>query len=124
LPVPGAPLGDLFGDLLGRLFPHFGIDFPAPIGSPVLSPFDELTVSAFGYTTGGGNLIELTAPNGTIFTFRHLYNTGDKPVGTKLRRGEQFAQVGNTGLHTTGPHLHLEVRTKQGGSPVDPLRYF
>lgn len=100
--------------------PHHGVDYAAPIGTPVHSVGDG-TVIAKGYQKrGGGNYLKIKH-NGTYTTsYMHLngYAKGMK-VGRKVKQGELIGYVGKTGL-ATGPHL--DFRFFRNGKAIDPLK--
>lgn len=102
----------------GRLKMHEGIDIGAKPGSVVLSPADGI-VTFSGHKPGFGNLVQVDHGYGIETYFGHNKKNLVK-TGTKIKRGELIAQVGNTG-RSTGPHLHYEVRVN--GVAVDPLYY-
>jgi peptidoglycan hydrolase-like protein with peptidoglycan-binding domain len=116
-PVPGA-IGDGFGWIPpGRL--HTGLDFPEPLGTPIHAG-GVGGVSFAGYNTGGyGNLVVITHRLGFESWYAHqsriAVSAGQSVVG-----GQTIGYVGSTG-HSTGPHLHFEVRHL--GTPVDPTPY-
>lgn len=95
---------------------HTGLDFSAPIGSPIHAVANGVVTST-GYDGSYGNKTVITLDDGTDLWFCHqtsfLVNVGDT-----VRGGEIIGTVGSTG-NSTGPHLHLEVRPG-GGDPVDP----
>jgi len=94
---------------------HSGLDLAAATGSPVRAIASSVVAEA-GYDGAYGNRVVLRLPDGTQHWFGHL-NTIDVSVGEQLAAGQQLGTVGSTG-HTTGPHLHLEVRIND--TPVDP----
>jgi murein DD-endopeptidase MepM/ murein hydrolase activator NlpD len=99
--------------------PHNGVDYGAPIGTPVRSVADG-TVTFAAYSGGGGKVLKLRH-NATYQTaYKHLngYAKGIRK-GARVRQGQIIAYVGNTGL-STGPHLHYEFYVN--GRFVDPLR--
>jgi murein DD-endopeptidase MepM/ murein hydrolase activator NlpD len=98
--------------------PHEGIDVAAPMGTPIEAPADGVVI-ATGWVTGYGNTVEIDHGYGIVTRFAHASKILVR-VGQRVRRGEDVALVGNTGL-ATGPHLHYEVHVN--GKPVDPLRY-
>jgi murein DD-endopeptidase MepM/ murein hydrolase activator NlpD len=112
-----APLGDGFGYPPGRGGRrHDGIDFPAPEGSPV-GAAGVGTVTFAGWNTGGyGNLLVIQHRDGYESWYAHLsgFAVAD---GATVAGGVKIGYVGTTG-HSTGPHLHFEVR--HNGVPVDP----
>jgi murein DD-endopeptidase MepM/ murein hydrolase activator NlpD len=95
---------------------HTGLDFSAPIGSPIHAVANGVVTST-GYDGSYGNKTVITLDDGTELWFCHqtsyLVNVGDT-----VRGGEIIGTVGSTG-NSTGPHLHLEVRPG-AGDPVDP----
>ena len=96
---------------------HPGIDYAAPIGTPVHATADG-TVEFLGVQGGYGNLVVLKH-RGTLSTYyAHLngFAEGVAP-GTRVRQGELLGYVGRTGW-TTGPHLHYELRVDD--KPVNP----
>lgn len=99
--------------------PHQGIDYAAPIGTPVSCVADGRVISA-GWSGGYGRLVRVGHRDGFESRYGHLsrFGKGIKP-GAPVTQGQIIGYVGSTGL-STGPHLHYEVR--KYGSPVNPLR--
>lgn len=117
LPVQGYRLTATFG-MGGGLWArdHTGLDFAAPIGSPLVAVANGV-ITQTGYEGSYGNKTVLTLTDGTEVWYCHQSSIGVK-VGDTVTAGTQIGEVGSTG-NSTGPHLHLEVRPA-GGDPVDP----
>lgn len=98
---------------------HEGMDFSAPIGTPVYATGNGRVISA-GWNSGYGNLIEIDHGYGYVTRYAHLSKINVKP-GQSVGRGDLIGEVGNTGK-STGPHLHYEVRLK--GEPQNPVNYY
>jgi murein DD-endopeptidase MepM/ murein hydrolase activator NlpD len=96
---------------------HMGIDYSAPIGTPIFSVATGKVVH-LGYNGAFGNLIILEHPGNYRTYYAHLssYNT-ELEVGNEVRRGLEIGYVGSTG-RSTGPHLHFELR--KDGVYLDP----
>lgn len=98
---------------------HYGIDIVAPKESIIKSVLDGTVVLA-SYTSDGGHVIQVQHSGDLISVYKHnsvlLKKTGDR-----IKAGESIAVIGNTGDHSDGPHLHLELWEK--GLPVDPQLY-
>ena len=96
---------------------HMGIDYAAPIGTPIFSVANGKVVH-LGFSGAFGNLIVLEHPGGYHTYYAHLsnYNT-ELELGNEVRRGLEIGYVGITG-RSTGPHLHFELR--KDGIYVDP----
>ncbi len=98
---------------------HLGIDYAAPVGTPVwaAAPGKIITRAMSG---GAGNMVILRHDNGLDTVYMHLskFANGQK-VGQVVEAKTVIGFVGTTGL-STGPHLHFGV--KQGGAFVDPSR--
>ncbi|AWZ04817.1 MULTISPECIES: M23 family metallopeptidase [unclassified Streptomyces] len=93
---------------------HTGIDFPVSYGTSVMAATDGTVRSQ--WNSAYGNMVILTAPDGTETWYCHLSSA--KIRSGKVKAGDVIAYSGNSG-NSTGPHLHFEVRPG-GGSPVDP----
>jgi murein DD-endopeptidase MepM/ murein hydrolase activator NlpD len=106
-----------FHPLLGYTRMHQGVDFGAPVGTPVLAAGDGVVESA-GWTGGYGRMIRLRHAGGYATGYAHLsaWSPGLGP-GAAVRQGQVIGWTGNSGL-STGPHLHFEVRFD--GRPIDP----
>lgn len=115
MPMSGT-LTSSFGYRWGRL--HAGIDIAAPIGTPIFAP-DGGRVAIAGVVSGYGNYtcIQHTASLSTCYG--HQSSIGVR-VGQQVTKGQRIGLSGNTG-HSTGPHLHFEVRVN--GNPVNPMGY-
>lgn len=87
-----------------------GVDFGAPIGTPVYASAEGIVIIARygGWNGGYGNYIVITHPNGTQTLYGHL-SALTVSQGDAVNRGEVIGAVGSTGK-STGPHLHFEVR--------------
>ena len=98
----------------GRM--HTGIDLANPIGSPVRAVRDGVVIEA-GRESGYGNIVKIQLADGTVNYYAHNSRLVVSE-GEKVQAGEVIARSGNTG-HSTGPHLHFEVRID--GSPINPV---
>lgn len=102
----------------GRIKMHEGIDIGAPLGTTIVTPADGV-VTYSGPKPGFGNLVQIDHGYGVETIYGHM-SSMSVTKGTKVKRGDKIAAVGNIGW-STGPHLHYEVRVN--GTPVDPLYY-
>jgi murein DD-endopeptidase MepM/ murein hydrolase activator NlpD len=99
--------------------PHYGVDYAAPIGTPVHSIGDGKIISA---TTenGSGKIVKIQHNSVYATAYMHLSRFGDGiSKGVIVKQGDIIGYVGSSGL-STGPHL--DFRFYQNGSPVDPLK--
>ncbi|MFC1417087.1 M23 family metallopeptidase [Streptacidiphilus cavernicola] len=94
---------------------HTGIDFPVSTGTQVHAVTDG-TVST-KWNAYYGNMLILTAPDGTQTWYCHL--SAYKQRSGTVKAGDVVAYSGDTG-NSTGPHLHFEVHP-HGGDAIDPL---
>lgn len=101
--------------------PHHGVDYAAPIGTPVQAIGDGKIIAAKrGYNNGGGNMIKIKHNSVYITTYMHLSGFAKGiSTGTYVKQGDVIGYVGSTGL-STGPHL--DFRFYMNGKPVDPLK--
>lgn len=102
----------------GKLKMHEGIDVGAPYGTHIIAPADGV-ITYSGEKAGFGKFVQIDHGFGIETLYAHNQNLFVKN-GQKIKRGALLAGVGSTG-HSTGPHLHYEVRVN--GIAVDPL-YF
>lgn len=98
---------------------HFGIDLAAKQGTPVHAAAEGYVVFA-GWTYEDGNVVIISHGTGYVTVYKHNSSIL-KTTGTLVKRGELIALVGNTGVTSTGPHLHFEVL--KDGLPQDPQEY-
>lgn len=106
--------------VLKRYRAHHGVDYAAPVGTPVKTIGDG-TVIAKGYQKGGGGNFVKVKHNATYTTtYMHLHNFAKGiAVGNRVQQGQVIGYVGSTGL-STGPHL--DFRVYKNGQPIDPLK--
>ncbi|TIS57009.1 M23 family metallopeptidase [Mesorhizobium sp.] len=120
-PVNGV-LTSTFGPrkhpILGTVRIHKGVDWAAPVGTPIAAAFDgEIVFQGDG--GGYGNLVKISHGNGRETRYAHMQKFAVKnAVGTKVKAGDIIGYIGTTGL-STGPHLHFELY--QNGGAIDPL---
>ncbi|WP_332888292.1 peptidoglycan DD-metalloendopeptidase family protein [Streptomyces carminius] len=118
LPVAQHGLSAYYGQAgLNWMSVHTGIDFPVSYGTPVRAATDGTVRTQFDGSYG--NMVIVTAPDGTETWYCHLSSTRIRSGSVKA--GDVIAYSGNSG-NSTGPHLHFEVRPG-GGSAIDPLAW-
>ena len=106
-----------FHPILHYMRLHAGIDFGAPVGSPVRA-VDDGKVEIAGEVSGFGNHVRIQH-RGFETSYSHLSEIpATTHPGAEVKRGDLIAYSGNTGL-STGPHLHFEFYLD--GTAVDPL---
>lgn len=108
-----------FHPILKKYRPHHGIDYAAPVGTPVRAVADG-TVTAKGCQGAAGNMVKIKHPGNLMSGYLHLrgYAKG-LAVGKRVSQGEIIGYVGSTG-RSTGPHL--DFRLWKGGTPINPLK--
>ncbi len=121
-PIDGARLTSGFGmrnhPILGYTMKHQGVDFGAPVGTPIQAAGDGVVEMA-GWNGAYGKYVKVKH-NGTFATaYAHMstFAAGLAP-GQRVRQGQIIGYVGTTG-RSTGPHLHYEVH--RDGRQIDPL---
>lgn len=121
-PVKDVMVGSRFGfridPFTGERAMHTGLDFPAPVGTPILAAAGGVVIVQ-EYHAAYGNMVEVDHGNGLITRYAHASATHVKK-GDIVKRGQKIAAVGSTG-RSTGPHLHFEVWVS--GVPQDPQRF-
>ncbi len=98
---------------------HAGIDFTAPIGTPIQATGNGKVIKAEHERVGYGNHVIIDHGFGYVTLYGHMSSFNVK-VGDIITKGQTIGLVGDTGT-STGPHLHYEVRYK--GNAVDPVTY-
>ncbi len=103
----------------GTYRPHLGIDYGAPMGTPIMAVGDG-TVTYVGWRGGYGKHIIVRHAAGLESLYSHLSRYARKlKKGTKVKQGETIGYVGSTGV-STGPHL--DFRLKQNGKFINPSK--
>lgn len=100
---------------------HKGIDFKAPVGTPVKSTFDGTIVRKNWNFRGNGNSVEIqeNGGKGRSALYLHLSELPKSlSTGQRIKKGEVFAKSGNTG-RSFAPHLHYQLMS--GDRPIDPF---
>ena len=118
LPVTGRPssgYGLRVDPIRGGTVNHAGFDLAATAGTEVAAAARGTVVHA-GPAGTYGNLVTLRHEDGFETRYAHLSEV-DVKVGEVVESGAEIGKVGSTG-HSTGPHLHFEIR--HDGKPIDP----
>jgi len=107
-----------FHPVLKAYRPHWGVDYGAPVGTPVQVTANGV-VTFNGWDRGGGNVVKVRHAGGFVTAYLHLsrFAKGIRP-GVRVRQGDIIAYTGATGL-ASGPHL--DYRVQQNGRWIDPL---
>ena len=108
-----------FHPILHVMKAHLGVDYAAPVGTPVWAPAGGKVLQA-EMMRGSGNTIVLGHANGLQTRYYHLshFAKGLHP-GKQVQQKEVIGFVGTTGL-STGPHLHFSV--VKNGQFIDPAK--
>ena len=105
--------------ILGYYKMHTGVDWAAPIGTPILAAGNGTVIKA-QWDSGYGRRVEIQHANGYITTYNHMSGFARGITeGIRVKQGQTIGFLGSTGL-STGPHLHYEVMVN--GHFVDPMR--
>jgi murein DD-endopeptidase MepM/ murein hydrolase activator NlpD len=121
-PVMAGFIGSGFGSRVdpfsGQMSMHAGLDFAAPVGTPILAAAGGV-VSVAEVNAAFGNMVVVDHGNGLQTLYAHASKL-DVRAGEIVRKGQQIARVGSTG-RSTGSHLHFEVHVN--GRPQNPARF-
>jgi murein DD-endopeptidase MepM/ murein hydrolase activator NlpD len=105
--------------ILKILRPHLGVDYAAPVGTPVLAIGDGRIIEK-SYKQAAGYMLKIRHNSVYTTAYLHLGSYGKGvQTGAYVRQGDVIGYVGSTGL-STGPHL--DFRFYKNGSPIDPLK--
>ncbi|HYA80789.1 MAG TPA: M23 family metallopeptidase [Methylocystis sp.] len=105
--------------ILGYYKMHTGVDWAAPIGTPIFAAGNGVVIKA-QWDAGYGRRVEIQHANGYITTYNHMSGFARGVTeGVRIKQGQTIGFLGSTGL-STGPHLHYEVMVN--GHFVDPMR--
>ena len=98
--------------------PHTGVDYAAPMGTPVVAIGDGVVIEK-GYKGQAGNMVKIKHNSTYTTAYLHLSKYGKINVGSHVSQGQVIGYVGSTGA-STGPHL--DFRVWKNGKPIDPLK--
>ncbi len=94
--------------VLGYVRAHTGVDWAAPVGTPIYASGNG-TIEKMGWEGGYGRYIRMRHANGYETAYGHMSAFAKGvDVGKTVRQGQIIGFVGSTGL-STGPHLHYEI---------------
>lgn len=121
-PVDGGQLSSLFGKrehpILGYTRMHKGLDFAAPLGTPVLAAEDGV-VTTQAHQGSFGKYVSIRHDNQISTAYAHLSKYAEQlSVGSSVLQGDVIGYVGATGL-ATGPNLHYEIL--RDGRQINPM---
>ena len=101
--------------------PHHGVDYAAPVGTPVQSIGDGTVIAKGWDKKGGGNYLKVKHNSTYTTTYMHLKGFAKGiSQGCKVKQGQTIGFVGSTGA-STGPHL--DFRLQKNGTYIDPLKF-
>ncbi|QAR34504.1 M23 family peptidase [Geovibrio thiophilus] len=106
--------------VLNKVRPHLGVDYAAPVGTPIHATADGY-ISKKGYGKYNGNFIGIRHTNDYHTLFLHMSRFAKgMGIGKYVRQGEVIGYVGSTGI-STGPHLDYRIR--KGSTYINPLTF-
>jgi murein DD-endopeptidase MepM/ murein hydrolase activator NlpD len=98
---------------------HYGLDIAGKANEPIKATLDG-TVIISGFTGETGHVIGIQHGNNMLSLYKHN-SALLKKIGDFVKAGEVIAIIGNSGEHTSGPHLHFELW--YNGNALDPGKY-
>lgn len=110
-----SPYGERSGEVSGF---HKGMDFSAPMGTPIPAQYSGTVVQA-GHAAGFGNWVVIKPDDSNLNTIYGHMRSYSVHAGQHVDQGQIIARVGSEG-QSTGPHVHYEVRQGLGGKSFDP----
>lgn len=114
----GSGFGKRMDPINGRRAMHTGLDFNAPVKTPVLSTAPGRVVFA-GWHREYGRLVEIDHGFGIRTRYAHLSEILVEQ-GQEVANRAKIGRLGSSG-RSTGPHLHYEVLTD--GKPMNPINF-
>jgi len=124
-PVPGyhrisSAYGYRTHPIFGDWRPHWGIDIPAPMGTPIVASLSgEVILSAYGPSYG--NYVVVYHGEGLSTLYAHN-SDNHVSIGEWVEQGQVIASIGSTG-NSTGPHIHFEVRLNGDPKILNPFQW-
>ena len=113
-----SPFGMRYHPILHYARMHTGVDWAAPIGTPIFAAGNGTVIKA-AWDAGYGRRVEVQHANGYVTTYNHMSGFARGITeGVHVTQGQVVGYLGDSGL-ATGPHLHYEVIIN--GNFVDPL---
>jgi murein DD-endopeptidase MepM/ murein hydrolase activator NlpD len=115
-----SPFGMRYHPILHYSRMHTGVDWGAPIGTPIVAAGNGVVIKAeYTSASGYGRRVEIQHANGYVTTYNHMSGFARGIVaGVRVVQGQVIGYLGQSGL-ATGPHLHYEVIIN--GNFVDPM---
>ncbi len=99
--------------------PHHGVDYAAPVGTPVVAIGDGVVIQK-AFQGGAGNMVKIRHNSVYTTAYLHLSKYGKGITnGAYVKQGDVIGYVGSSGM-STGPHL--DFRFYKNGTPIDPLK--
>ncbi|MEX2602628.1 MAG: M23 family metallopeptidase [Gracilimonas sp.] len=98
---------------------HYGLDIATKKNEPVINIADGSVFNS-SWTINNGYVISVQHNEGVVTTFKHLAKL-NKKEGDLVLKGDILGEIGNTGVLSTGPHLHFEIW--KNGVPQNPEVY-
>lgn len=99
--------------------PHHGVDYAAPVGTPVYAIGSGKVIKKAYQRGGAGYYLKIRHNNGYVTTYMHLSRfAAGLNEGDHVKQKQVIGYVGSTGV-STGPHL--DFRVHENGKPIDPL---
>ena len=99
---------------------HSGLDFSAPMGTPIYATAEGTVTTAGNIGTGYGNHVVINHGYGYETLYGHMLRVKARS-GQRVKRGDLIGYVGSSGK-STGPHCHYEVH--KNGQKIDPVYFF
>lgn len=98
---------------------HYGIDIASTVGEPVKVVADGVVLNA-DWTLNYGFVVIVQHARGFVSVYKHTQSPLVE-VGDFVQKGAILANVSNSGMISSGSHLHFELW--QNGQPIDPQNY-
>jgi murein DD-endopeptidase MepM/ murein hydrolase activator NlpD len=98
---------------------HYGVDISAQKNTAIKAVADGFVIAS-DWTLETGNTIAVQHTNNVVSFYKHNSSLLKK-TGDRVKVGEAIAIIGNTGEHSSGPHLHFELW--KDGKAVNPQEY-